>query len=145
MEQRLVNFSREEVVNFRNFIDKNHENTEIIVSRLLLVLGFRPNLRGVMYLRDVILRCYQLPVFAKFSFSNDIYPATATLFGTSARNIERDIRTAVQACYNEGGLLKLNRICGSEVISQHYPPTNSEFVMQSVAWLRIELDAIRER
>lgn len=144
MEQRFVNFSREDMANFRNFIDRNHENTEIIVSRLLLVLGFRPNLRGVTYLRDVIMRCFELPTFTKFSFSNDIYPVTATLFGTSARNVERDIRTAVQVCYNDGGMFKLNRICGSDVISQHYPPTNSEFIMKSVAWLRIELDAIRE-
>ena len=144
MKQRFVNFSREDVANFRNFIDKNNENTEIIISRLLLVLGFRPNLRGVKYLRVVILRCYQLPEFAKFSFSSDIYPVTASLFDTSARNIERDIRTAVQTCYNEGGLFKLNCLCSSDVISQQYPPTNSEFIMKSVAWLRTELDVIRE-
>lgn len=68
MKQRFVNFSREDVANFRNFIANNYENTELIVSRLLLVLGFRSNLRGVTYLRDVIILRYQLSEYAKYSF-----------------------------------------------------------------------------
>lgn len=144
MAQRILDFSREEAASFRDFITKNHNNIELIVSRLLLVLGFRPNLCGVKYLRDAIIHCFHRPKFSKVSFSGDIYPVIAKDFNANSRNIERDIRTAVQSCYYDGGMFRLNRICSYEAISEYYPPTISEFVMRSVEWLQTELDSLKE-
>lgn len=41
-------------------------------------------------------------------------------------------------------MFRLNRLFGGDVISQVYPPTNSEFIMTCVSYLRTELQSIRE-
>lgn len=129
-------FSNEQIVIFRHFITENRQNIELITSRLMLAMGFKMHLCGVAYLREAICYCYQLPNEAKVSFSKSVYPHIAERHASTARNVDRDIRTAIKSCYESKRMLAFNEICGYEIISPQYPPTNNEFVMQLVMWIK---------
>lgn len=129
-------FSNEQIVDFRRFIAENKQNTELITSRLMLAMGFKLHLCGAKYLREAIDYCYKLPKNAKVSFSGTVYLQIAQKFNSSARNVDRDIRTAIQCCYQSGNMLIFNDICGYNIISRQYPPTNSEFITNVVEFLR---------
>lgn len=127
--------SSEQIADFRLFISENRQNVELITSRLMLATGFKPHLCGSIYLREAIQYCYKLPSDGKICFSGKVYPYIAQKINSVARNVDRDIRTSIQACYESGKMFAFNDICGYEVISLQYPPTNSEFIMKVVSWL----------
>lgn len=141
MKHQFFDYQHDEIADIRAFIRQNIQNIDVVIPRLLFALGFRSNLYGVIYLREAIAYCFTLPLFPKVSFCKDVYPAVARKLGTTASRVERDVRTALQRCYESGSMYKLNKICNSEAISSKYPPTTSEFVMQVVYWLKIELSA----
>lgn len=139
MKHQFFDYQHDEIANIRAFIRQNILNIDVVIPRLLFSLGFKPNLCGAIYLREAIAYCFALPIYCKVSFCKDVYPTIASKLDTTASRVERDIRTALQRCYECGGMFKLNMICNSDVISLQYPPTTSEFVMQVVRWLQIEL------
>ncbi len=133
MDMRFLNLSREQIDTFRNFIFEKQQDIDVTISRLLLVLGFKPQLYGTVYLHEAIIYCYLSPL-TKISFSKAAYPYVAQKLGAKPRSVERNIRTALNDCYNSGSLFKLNYICGCDIISTRYVCTNSEFIMKTVAW-----------
>lgn len=136
--------SSEQIADFRLFISENRQNIELITSRLMLATGFKPHLCGSIYLREAIQYCYLRQSSAKLNFSGEVYPYIAQKTNSVARNVDRDIRTSIQACYESEKMFAFNDICGYDVISPQYPPTNSEFIMKVVSWLRtldLERDA----
>ena len=139
MKHQFFDYHNDEITDIRTFIRQNILNIDVITPRLLFVMGFKPNLCGTTYLREAIAYCFALPIYPKVSFCKEVYPAVAHKHNTTASRVERNIRTALQHCYDSGSIFKLNLICNSEVISLQYPPTTSEFVMQVVRWLQIEL------
>ena len=56
--------------------------------------------------------------------TNDIYPCLATKYKSTPTNVEHDIRTLVNVCW-EGNRELLEEIAG---YSLDYKPTNSEFI-----------------
>lgn len=131
-----VGLSRKQIDEYRNFIFHDDSNYNLIVSRLLSVLGFKPSLCGTGFVREAIKFCCEQPLTTKFRFSSDVYPVVAEVCGVSSDCVERDIRTALHNCYNSGGMLKFNSICGYEIVSAVYPPTNVDFVTQTVTWIK---------
>lgn len=128
--------SGEQIVNFRRFIVQNLQNIDLITSRLLLEVGFKMHLCGANYLREAIKYCYNAPQNARLSFNGKVYPYIAKQVDSTARNVDRDIRTVIQRCYESGRMFLLNDLCGYEMISPQYPPTNTEFVIDIVCWLK---------
>ena len=102
----------------------------------MLAMGFKLHLCGSSYLCEAIKYCYQLSDNEKVSFSGQVYPYVAQKRNSTVRNVARDIRTTIQSCYNGGKMFTFNEICGYELISQQYPPTNSELIMNIVAWIK---------
>jgi len=135
MDMRFLNLSREQIDSFRNFIFEKQQDIDVTIARLLLVLGFKPQLYGTVYLQEAIICCYLSPL-TKISFSKAAYPYVAKKFGTNSRAVERNIRTALNDCYNSGSIFKLNYISGCDIISARYTCTNCEFIMKTVAWIK---------
>ena len=129
-------FSGEQIVEFRRFIAENRHNIDLITSRLMFTMGFKQNLCGAICLRAAINFCYGLPEDKKVNFDKTVYPHLAEKLGFNAHNIERNIRTAIQNCYQNGSMFILNSICGWDMISKQYPPTNSEFIVNIISWIR---------
>jgi len=138
MSDKNMNFSREQITQLRDYIlDPNHEPS-VAVFHLLSALGFKPNLYGFNYLHHAILYCFNLPGISKVSLSREVYPAVSLDFDTAPKCIERDIRTALSDCYFNGEMLKINLLANYNIISEKYPPTNGEFIMKIVSWLKLE-------
>ena len=112
------------------------QNIELIISRLMLTIGFNPHLFGAVYLREAIVYCVGLKTDGKVSFSGEVYPHIASNHKSTPQRVERNIRTAIQSCYDSKSMFKFNQICGYDIISPQYPPTNSEFVMKTVEWIK---------
>lgn len=129
-------FSDEQITNFRHFIAENSQNIEYVTSQIVSTMDFKLHLCGVNYLRDAIAYCYHLPAKTKINFNGEVYPFIAQKHNSKTRNVERNIRTAIQTCYNEGRMLEFNDICGYDLVSKRYPPTVSEFVVRVVNWIK---------
>ena len=66
------------------------------VANLLLVMGFSTNCKGYNYLREAI------PAYAKDpgqAMTKELYPAVAKLYGASALQVERAMRTAIEKAW----------------------------------------------
>lgn len=131
-----VGLSRKQIDEYRSFILQDDSNYDLIVSRLLSVLGFKPSLCGTSFVREAIKFCCNQPITAKIRFKSDVYPAVAVACGVNPDCVERDIRTALHNCYFNGNMFKFNSICGYEIVSSKYPPTNVDFVTQTVSWIK---------
>lgn len=139
MTMILNKYTREQVVELRNGILDKRCSLDMSITRLLLSLGLRPHLFGTVYLRSAIKRCCALNSFARINFGNNVYPHVASECDTTPRRVERDIRTAIQGSYGNGGMFLLNAIVGYNLVSPSYSPTNSELIMGISSWLCLEL------
>lgn len=136
MTKQIVTLSREQIEEYRSFIFQDENNVDLIVSRLLSVLGFKPSWCGTDFIREAVKYCYALPVTSRVLFNSTVYPYVAGLCGVKSECIERDIRTALHNCYFNGSIFKYNAICCYDIVSLNYPPTNVEFVTQTVSWIK---------
>ncbi len=67
------------------------------VSNALLRLGFSTKLRGYGYLRECIVQMARDPYQ---SITKELYPSVASLFDASAMQVERSVRSAVNAAWS---------------------------------------------
>lgn len=86
-------------------------------------LGVTSNYKGYFYLADAIglaMNAQDKPV----KITKDIYPYLAGKYQTTTMNVEHNIRTAVNICWqtNREGVVA---IAGCPLV---YKPTNSEFI-----------------
>lgn len=112
------------------------QNIDLTITRLLLSIGFNPHLFGMTYVCEAIKYCVLSQHDGKVSFSGEVYPFIASNHNSSSKSVERDIRTSIQNCYDSKLMFKLNQICGYEIVSQQYAPTNSEFIMKTAYWFK---------
>lgn len=66
------------------------------ISNLLLGLGLRSNLDGYSYLREAVLLMARQPDIA---ITKELYPAVASQFGVTWRNVEHSMRTAIEKAW----------------------------------------------
>ena len=141
MFKQFLYFSSEQLADFRHFIAENRQNIELITSRLLLVMGFKLHSCGTIYLREAICCYRKMPKNKKVCFGKTIYEDIAQQHASNAHNVSKDIRSSIQTCHANGRLLAFNEIYGCEIFSPNYPPTNSEFIVNVVEWMRsLELE-----
>lgn len=119
-------------------IGDNNTELDVIVTHLLLVLGFRNNLIGTLYLKDAIISMYNAPEGRK-PYLSDIYKKVADSRFSTVYSVERDIRNCIRDSYNSGKLFVFNSFMRYETISASYPTTNSELLNNVVSWLRLQL------
>lgn len=104
-----------------------------LISEILLKLGFVTKHQGYTYLRDAIL-CYAAN--PQQSFTKELYPTIARVFQSNTNNVERSIRTAIEAAWKRGN---------PEVWARYFPvdpgfpatrPTNSNLIARLANELR---------
>lgn len=137
MVMQPVVLTRKQIDEYRSFIFQDYKNYDLVISRLLSVLGFKPSLCGTRFVREAIMFCCKHNEATKIHFSSEVYPTVAKACGVTADCVERDIRTALHNCYFNGNMFKFNGICGYDVVSSTYPPTNVDFITQMVSWITL--------
>lgn len=109
------------------------------VYHLIRKLGATSKYKGYYYVAEAVRICMELqeePV----RITKDIYPLLAKKFMSTPMNIEHDIRTVVNVCWN-GNKGFLDCIAGYPLI---YKPTNSEFI-DMLAYYLLEKEDHQEK
>ena len=115
---------------------KAPDNIEWIVHNTLAELGVPSNLLGHDYLVTAICIAIARPD-AVHSITGDLYPAVAKAYHTSAVNVERAIRHAIENAFLHCDLEVLERYFGNAVSAQRAKTTNGAFISRVANILRI--------
>lgn len=101
------------------------------VYGLIRRLGANSKYKGYFFVAEAvkISMGYQ---YKPLRITKDIYPCLARKYRSTPTNIEHDIRTMVNVCW-EGNKKLLDEIAG---YSLEYKPTNSEFIDMLAYYLR---------
>ena len=108
-----------------------------MVVDMLLSFKIQPDIIGFDYLKSAIMLCYDQEDL-KNNISKKIYPMVAQLYNATPENVERSIRTAVENCFNSGGLLEINEKCGLVVYNNNFKWTNGEVICTLAQLIKIE-------
>lgn len=106
----------------------SRKNVEYIMRRL----GFLYSYMGTDLLIDAVLICYREPN-ALTAVTKRVYPEIAKQEGTKWRNVERNMRTAVEACWERGNRAFLNEMAGYEL---RIRPSVGEIINYVVGYIR---------
>lgn len=101
------------------------------IYSLIRRLGANSKYKGYFFVAEAVeisMRHQHKPL----RITKDIYPCLATKYNSTSTNVEHDIRTLVNVCW-EGNRKLLDEIAG---YSLEYKPTNSEFIDMLAYYLR---------
>lgn len=93
-------------------------------EELIQKLGIRAIYRGYPYLVFAVKLAVSDPDYLLY-ITKWLYPDVAKKFHSTESSVERSIRTAVNACWNEGNRKLLNQLAGYDLTRK---PTNGEFI-----------------
>lgn len=108
-----------------------------MVKDLLCVLGIPIKYLGHRYL-DYAVELAMDDESVLSAVTTQLYPAIASHFGTTAAAVNRNMRTAIDHCWERGNRALLDQIAGYPL---RYRPSVSEFLSLLVAYLRRDRNA----
>ncbi len=123
---------------YESIVGDHTGDANVFVWRLLIGLGFKSRLIGTGYLQDAILCRYEKADVVHVNYTHDIYDVVAIKQNTCATCVERSIRCAIIDCKKYGNLYALNELLHTEVVTDEYVPSNTEFISCVVGWLQAE-------
>ena len=112
-------------------------NVEIVVRRLLTILGFKSKLLGTKYLEYAILYRFDNANRVFAGMTHRAYVSVAKTCQTTSTRVERAIRNTIINCFNYGALKSFNTLAQARIIDD-YAPSNGEFISSVVNWLQLE-------
>ena len=86
-------------------------------------MGVTSKYKGYYYVAEAIAMAMEAQ-YEPMNVTKDIYPDIAAKYQSTSNNVEHDIRTVVNVCW-ETNKSEMERIAG---YSLTYKPTNSEFI-----------------
>lgn len=109
-------------------LHRDRERYRQIIKQILFDLNFRSKLVGTQYLEEaIVVRCS----FAQKTIrAMDIYKYVALHHSANPVNVERAIRNTLYDCYRHGELAKINKLFGTRIVNNAYPPTSSDFICE---------------
>lgn len=96
----------------------------LAIERLIRSLGIGATYRGYRYLNYAIYLCLQDENYL-LSISKLLYPEIAQTYCTTSCSVERDIRTVVKVCWEQGNKSLLQQLAKCSLYSR---PTSGEFI-----------------
>ena len=97
------------------------------LSNLFLSMGIPAHIKGYQYLREAIRLVVENPHMIG-GITKELYPAIARRYTTTASQVERAIRHAIEVAWSRGRVDTLNRALGCSVAHPDEKPTNGEFI-----------------
>lgn len=113
------------------------ENHPMDLNNAMMELGIRPNLQGFKYIKTAIELCLQdghrLDAMVKV-----LYPEIAEKYGSTPLKVERGIRHAIEAAFNENLCPDtIEKWFGNCIGRNIGKPTNSTFIATVVEHLKV--------
>ena len=103
-------------------------------SAILFALGVPTKLRGHACLREAILCMVKNP---GQSITKELYPEVAALCNGTASQVERSIRSAISAAWNNRDELLWRQYFGADREGHMTKPTNADFITRVADLLRV--------
>lgn len=107
--------------------EKKTENTEDVISEILVELGMPNHIKGYRYSVYAIKLAVEVPDIID-AITGKLYPAVADRYGTTATRAERAIRHAIERAWDRADIEVIEKYFGNTVSLTKGKPTNSEFV-----------------
>ena len=115
-------------------LHRDRERYRQIIKQILFDLNFRSKLVGTQYLEEaIVVRC---SFSQKTIRAMDIYKYVALPHSANPVNVERAIRNTLYDCYRHGELAKINKLFGTRIVNNAYPPTSSDFICEVASRIR---------
>lgn len=112
-------------------------NIEYVITEILQRLGIPPNLKGYHYLRRSIILCVTDPDMQD-GVTKQLYPTVASEFKSTSSRVERAIRHAIEAAWENDNGGTMSGMFGNTVRYRNKKPTNSEFIAIITDKLRLK-------
>ncbi len=109
------------------------------IAKNLVYLGISPKMKGYDYLKEAVCLCYMDDTMSR-NLTKKLYPTIAEKFNTKSCDVERNIRSAIESAYRNGGLLNLNTYFNVIIYTQDRRLTNGEFIGIVLEKVKLELN-----
>lgn len=96
------------------------------ITKSLLELGLKPNLKGFNYIKEAII-LYPEIIRTNQRF-NYIYTVIAEKYGVSAESVTRAISASINISWSGNTLNRSHKLFESAYIDADYPPGNTMFI-----------------
>lgn len=100
---------------------------EQVISNYFHGIGAPANLRGYQYARAAIAYCVENYNSQRY-ITKEVYPYVASFYNATPKQVERNIRTFIEATWERGDIEKINKLFGYTVSRHKGRPTNKEFI-----------------
>ncbi len=128
---RIVDFAIDDNITLREAEERKEESrTELrdtVISNYLNAIRAPINLLGYKLARAAVTYCVdnydRQPYITK-----EVYPYVAELFNATPKQVERNIRTLIEATWQRGNMENINKLFGYSVSQHKGRPTNKEFI-----------------
>ena len=108
------------------------------IVKTLMFFKIPTELVGYDFLKEGIYLCITDPTLLD-GYTKNLYPVLAEKFDSNSLVVERNIRSAINSCYNSGGMLGFNEVFGRVVYDNSEKLTNSEFISMMVEIVRLNM------
>lgn len=96
------------------------------ITDTLLNLGFRPTLKGFVYLKEAIFLYYKKSIVS--SIFSDIYSIIAEKYHVTVMSIDRSIKKSIDDAWYNRGMNPEHELFECPCIRVDVAPTNSTFI-----------------
>ncbi len=108
------------------------EYSRDVIERVIRRLGFTHTYKGLPCLVEAVELCYDEPRLLT-AVTKEVYPKIAKRRNRPWKNVERNLRTASEACWYRGNRAFLNEMAGYELQTK---PTSGELINYIVCYLK---------
>lgn len=115
---------------------------EAEISKVLLELGMPQHILGYQYIVAAIRLAVEDPKIIN-RITDGLYPAVASVCGSTPSRVERSIRHAIEITWDRGELEVLGAYFGNTISPARGKPTNSEFIARISNHIRRRADRFK--
>lgn len=120
-------------------VGENRTNTiDNMVTEIMRKIGIPIKMVGYKYLKEAITVAVDDPD-SLMSVTKNIYPQVATKFGTSAGNVERNIRYVIESAWSKIGEKHIDEDTLEIAGDITKKPTNSVFILSCSEWIKYHI------
>ncbi len=121
-------------IEFSVFKDSGYSKASVdaYLTELFVNCGMPTSCKGNMYLKTIVNLVLSDPAYLQRNVTSKLYPDVAALYDTKAISVEKAIRHAISATWNNGNYKYLNETFGCTISSSAGNPTNSAFIARVV-------------
>lgn len=122
-----------------NSVNCSEMNCDEYIRHILVSIGVSQKYEGFNYILSGIKMYVECADGVRLKITKDVYPRLASLYNTTARAIERDMRYAIYRAWFTGDIKLQSKLFGCSCCSNNICPTNKEYLTMIAEHVRMRL------